>query len=112
MNSSWIVHSDLARHAGEYLAHLESSDPPRLERSCENARLLVSLRDPFEDPKAWFYAGLFSLATPEELDRFAETHWMTRAAVSSVDPPVSAGFSPAAMEILQRIREALSRLPK
>src|SRR5690349_13116146 len=70
VNSSWIVHSDLDRHAEEYLAHLESSDPLRLELSCENARALVKLRDPFEDPKAWFYAGLFSLATPEELDRF------------------------------------------
>jgi hypothetical protein len=112
VNSSWIVHSDLDRHAEEYLAHLESSDPPRLERSCENARALVGLRDPFGDPKAWFYAGLFSLATPDELDRFAETHWMTRAAVSSIDPPESAGFSPSALEKLRRIRDALSRLPK
>src|SRR5687768_2219458 len=50
LNSSWIVQAGLDRDAEDYMRHLETSDPPRLERSCQNARLLVDQRPHSEDP--------------------------------------------------------------
>ena len=112
MNARWIVQAGLDRDAENYMRHLESTDSSRLERSCQNARLLASLREPAEDPKPWFYAGLFSLATPEEVERFIGRHWMTRSAVSAVPLPCPDGNPQAAIARLQRIRDALSRLRK
>jgi hypothetical protein len=112
VNARWIVQAGLDRDAEDYMQHLEASDPSRLERSCQNARWLASLRKPAEDPKPWFYAGLFSLATPEEVQRFVGRHWLTCSAVSAVPLPSPVGNPLAAIETLQRIREALSRLSK
>ena len=110
LNCSWIVHGGLDRHADEYLRHLAATDTERLARSCRRARLMLQAREPAEDPKAWFYSGVFSLATPEEVERFIGQHWMTRAAVSSTPVADPLGISKAAIEKLRRIRVALSRL--
>ena len=63
-----------------------------------------------EDPKPWFYAGLFSLATPEEAERFAGTHWLTSSAIAEEQDPRLTAESPELIEKLGRIREALARV--
>jgi len=112
LNARWIVRSGLDRAAEEFLQHLEASDPARLQRSCRNARTMVDLREPSEDPKPWFYAGLFSLGTPEEAERFLRQHWLTHAAVSSLPMPPPAEDAHSVTEKLRRIREALAQLAK
>ena len=103
------MHGGLDRDAENYLRHLEETDPARFERSCRNARRLTDLRKRSEDPKPWFYAGLFSLATPEEAERFAGTHWLTSVAIAEEDPRLTAE-SAELVEKLGRIREALARV--
>jgi hypothetical protein len=112
VNATWLVQGGLDATAEEYLRHLEVTDWRRLEHSCRNARRLLEQRDPSEDPKAWFYAGLFSLATPEEIEQFLPNHWMTRAAVMATSVEAPDGVSNAALQKVRRIRDALSQLLK
>ena len=69
INTRWIVHHNLGHNAGLYLDHLAQTDEPRLAASCRNACLMIERCDPMEDPKPWFYAGLFSLANPDEASK-------------------------------------------
>ena len=112
VNATWIVQGGLDAAAENYLRYLEAADCRRLDQSCRNARKLLENREHSEDPKAWFYAGLFSLATDEEIERFLPNHWMTRAAVMAMEVQAPDGISNAALQKLARIRDALGRLRK
>jgi hypothetical protein len=113
VNSRWIAHHGLSENAEAYLNHLRQHDPDRLSKSCRRAHRLVRECKPGEDPKPWFYAALFSLATEAEARQFLADHWFTRVAI-----PVSAeeaGSDPAHIGgetrvKLDRIRQALRRL--
>jgi len=114
VNSRWIVHRDLNRNAGLYLDHLARTDQPRLVSSCRNAHLMTGWCDPMEDPKPWFYSGLFSQTTPEEARTFLAEHWLTRIVTAS--PGELAATSPenvaeTTLEKIQRIQMALAKLP-
>jgi hypothetical protein len=84
VNSSWIVRGGLNDRAREWLDYLASLDDGRLLPSCQAARAMCGLREPLEDPKPWFYAGLFSLATSEEAARFVQPYRITMAALPSM----------------------------
>lgn len=114
VNSRWIAHRDLNRNAGLYLDHLARTDPPRLVSSCRNAHLMTGWCDPVEDPKPWFYSGLFSLITPKEAGTLLADHWLTRMVTAS--PGELATTAPEnvaeiTLEKIQRIQMALTKLP-
>lgn len=112
-NARWIVHGGLSKSAEDYMRHLEQTDPSRLAASCHNAYLMVWQRDSMEDPKPWFYGGLFSLATREEADRFACNHWLTyNLIVPETGLPEPTGISDVTREKIKSLREAIARLPK
>ena len=87
VNATWLVHGGLHSAAAAYMHYLGEADPSRLDRSCGLARRLLEVRDEFDDPKPWFYGGLFSLATVEEARRYLAGHPFA-AAVN----PALAGF--------------------
>lgn len=114
LNERWIVHHGLDQRAKAYMDHLSKVDPRRLERSCRLAHHLARQAAP-EDPKPWFYAGLFSLATVEEAREFLANHWFTLSAIPSLPaelcPGTAAGaIGQAARDKIARIRQALSCL--
>lgn len=116
VNSRWIVHHGLKECAEAYLDHLEAMAPDRLARSCWRAHRLARECEPGEDPKPWFYAGLFSLATPDEAERFLADHWFTASCLPSpASAPGSgttpAGIGPETQAKLERIRDAVAALP-
>lgn len=84
VNNSWIVHGGLNHQANAWLDYLEKLNDGRLLPSCEAARAVCAMRDPLQDPKPWFYAGLFSLATAEEARRFLTPHRVTKAVVPAM----------------------------
>lgn len=92
------------------MRHLSALDPARLELACRNAHVLMEQRERWEDPKPWFYAGVFSRATEEEVTRFLGRHPFTRAAVSRDEDVLSTETSTRGMEKLLRIRAALAGL--
>ena len=113
-NACWIVHHDLSRNAESYINHLGQGDQRRLIPSCRNAYLMVWLRDSMEDPKPWFYSGLFSLVTASEAEKFLANHWLTKVAttLSQEIPAISqitAGEN--TLEKIRRIRETMAKLP-
>jgi hypothetical protein len=115
VNRAWIVRGHLNVQAETWLDHLASLDDGRLQQSCENARALCDLRDPLDDPKPWFYAGLFSLATPAEARKFLATHRVTKALVPSMadDEEVRLWLErvgPETLQLLERLRQALGCL--
>lgn len=115
-NGRWIVHQGLGRNAEAYLEHLERTDPERWVCSCRNAYRLVHERQPMEDPKPWFYAGLFSLANESEAREFLAGHWLVATAITPTRATPSATPAPetistATQEKIRRIREAIARLP-
>lgn len=112
VNARWLVHSGLRENAADYLEHLAAVDPARLKRSCAVARRMVDRRDSASDPKPWFYAGLFSLATAEEGRRFLAGHEFTRAAIPELAEALGSRFTPdrvgeATYAVIERIRAAL-----
>ena len=84
VNRTWIVHQGLAERAEEWLAYLESLPDGRFEESCAAAHAMSQRRDHAEDPKPWFYAGLFSTATAAEAKRFLASHRLTPATVPAM----------------------------
>jgi hypothetical protein len=84
VNNSWIVRGGLDARAREWLDHLALPGDGRLLESCLAARAMCGLREPLEDPKPWFYAGLFSLASREEAARFLQPYRVTMAAVPAM----------------------------
>jgi hypothetical protein len=112
INRSWIVRSDLNKHADAWLEHLAALDDGRLLESCRAARDMCHLRERADDPKPWFYAGLFHLATAPEARRFLETHRVTKAAIPSMVDDESVRLwldrvGPETHELIARLRSAL-----
>jgi hypothetical protein len=112
VNRSWIVHNNLNDQADAWVNYLADLRDGRAETSCEIARTMCDLRDPLDDPKPWFYAGLFHLATAAEARRFIETHRVTKATVPTMvdDESVNlwmARISPETRELVERLRIAL-----
>lgn len=115
VNRSWLVRSNLNEHAEAWLDYLADLDDGRLLKSCEIARALCDRRRPEDDPKPWFYAGLFQLATAEEAGRFLETHRVTKALVPAMaeDPDVQLWLDrvgPETRELLARLRQDLAQV--
>lgn len=113
-NARWIVHHDLGQSANAYLDYLAKHDQPRLVASCQNCYAMVWKRDEMEDPKPWFYGGLFSLATQEELNAFLANHWLTRMVITRTEQATSSGeksVEEVTLEKIQRLRAALRGLP-
>jgi hypothetical protein len=115
VNSSWIVREGLRESAAGYLDHLASHDTERLQRSCRRARRLTDRYGSNEDPKPWFYAGLFSLASGDEIARFLTEHPFTLAILPRHGEAVP-GFpgldsvARSTREKILRIREAVGGL--
>ncbi len=84
VNRTWIVHGGLADHAEQWLNHLAKLNDGRELTVCAAAMSMCDLRNPMDDPKPWFYAGLFCLANPEEVKQFLPTHRVTKATVPSM----------------------------
>lgn len=112
INRSWIVHNNLNDQAEAWVNYLAEKEDARLRSSCEIARAMCDLREPLDDPKPWFYAGLFHLATAEEARRFLDTHRVTKATVPTMEKDEGvllwiARVSPETRELLERMRRAL-----
>jgi hypothetical protein len=115
VNRSWVVRSDLNGHAESWLNYLAGLNDGRLQKSCEIARAMCSIRDRQIDPKPWFYAGLFSLATFEEAKLFIPTHRLTKSVVPAMrnDPDVLLWIDrvgPETDELVFRLRREVDRL--
>jgi hypothetical protein len=115
VNRRWIAHHGLSENAEAYLSHLRQCDPDRLFQSCHRAHRLVRACEPGEDPKPWFYAALFSLATEGEVRQFLADHWFTRVAGPASTSQSDIQSDPAQIgdetrEKLDRIRQALREL--
>jgi hypothetical protein len=116
VNRSWIVRGHLNEHAETWLDHLAAKGDGRLESACSTARAMCALRDRLDDPKPWFYAGLFSPATRDEALRFIATHHVTKAAIPAMtdDPEVIlwlAHTGPETHDLITRLRHALAHVP-
>lgn len=112
VNRSWLVRSNLNDHAAAWLQYLAGLDDDRLRKSCEIARAMCDSRQIDDDPKPWFYAGLFQLATAAEARRFLDTHRVTKAMVPSMagDEDVRLWLDrvgPGTRELLGRLRQCL-----
>lgn len=110
----WIVHRGLDDRAEEWLQELAREDDGRLRRSCELARRMTRRVADDEDPKPWFYAGLFGLATRGEAGRFLARHHLTAAVlpVTDGDPDLEAwerGLAPETRDLVAAVREGLRR---
>ena len=117
VNRTWIVHGGLAERAEEWLAYLESLQDGRLKESCAIAHAMSRRRDHSEDPKPWFYAGLFSTATAAEAGRFLINHRLTPATVPAMweDEAVMRWISGVGHEtrrLLSRLRSDLQAIRK
>ncbi len=115
VNRSWLVRDHLNEHAKAWLDHLYTLADGRLERSCEIARAMCGLRNRIDDPKPWFYAGLFSLATAPEARAFLVTHRVTKAAIPAMadDEDVRLWLdqiSPETQELVARLRQAIAQV--
>ncbi len=112
VNQSWIVRHGLAERADEWLAHLEQHDNRRLVTACETAQAMCRVRDRSEDPKPWFYVGLFSGATAAEAKQFLANHRLTPASLPSMwdDDGVARwikGISPETRALLEKLKHGL-----
>ena len=115
VNARWIVRDGLRESATAYLDHLESTDPDRLSRSCSRARRVQDRSGINEDPKPWFYAGLFSLATEAEREKYLSACHFTLACLPapSQAAPGTLEFERvgnATRETILRIRAAVAEL--
>ena len=90
VNSRWFVRDNFGKDTAAYLEHLAGTDPERLLRSCEHALEMMKRRIKGVDPKPWFYAGLFSLATADEARSSLRRRWFTRNSL----PALTAEFDP------------------
>lgn len=116
VNNRWIVHHGLKESANAYLSHIESVDQERLVKSCERARQLIRACGSSDDPKPWFYAGLFSLATLEEAREFLAGFEFTVSAIPSLADALASSAVPGVVseetrQKIQRIRAAVAQLP-
>ena len=112
INGRWIVHRGLREQAEAWMRYLEAHDPGRLHDACVVAQEMCEHREAEEDPKPWFYSGLFSVATPVEARRFLASHRLTAASVPALadDEEVerwSTSVCGETMALVERLREAL-----
>lgn len=117
VNGRWIVHHGLNHSLSAYLDHLAKIDPERMARSCRLAHRLVHSIGPTEDPKPWFYGGMFSLATEAEARKYLAGHPLIASAVPCLrkDENLPAALKSAGQETLEkirRLRETLDRMAK
>lgn len=115
MNERWIVHSNLKNSAEDWLRHLAALGDGRLLPSCEIARAMCSTRDGLDDPKPWFYAGLFHLATAAEAQEFLSGHRVTRATIPSMAADDELGLwldriTPETRALVDRLKAALAEI--
>jgi hypothetical protein len=115
VNARWLVHHGLREDTAAYLDHLVAVDRGRLKRSCGIALRMVRRSGSASDPKPWFYAGVFSLATVEEGRRFLAGHEFSRAAVPHLAEALGSDFTPdrvgeATWALIERIRAALGQV--
>lgn len=117
LNGRWIVHNKLNDTAAAYMDYVAEADHERLARSCRLAHLLVHTLEPTEDPKPWFYGGLFSLATQPEASKFLAGHPL----LASVVPALQTGETvPRKLEFVDtvtrrkilRLRDTLHRMTR
>ncbi len=116
VNRSWIVRGQLADHAESWLDHLAALNDDRLEASATAAKAMCGLRQRQDDPKPWFYAGLFHLATADEAARFLASHRVTKAVTPSMENDEDVRLwidrvGPETVELLDRLRAAIRSLP-
>jgi hypothetical protein len=114
VNNTWIVRAGLEERAREWLDYLNGLNDGRLLPSCKAARAMCGLREPLDDPKPWFYAGLFSLATSEEAVRYLQHYRITMAALPAMadDEKVALWLDRVGDEtrdLVLRLRENLPR---
>lgn len=112
VNSSWLVRGGLNESAAAWLERLGKLGDGRLMPSCEAARAMCGKRGPLEDPKPWFYAGLFSMVTAAEAKGFLDTHRITKAAVPAMRGNEDVLLwldrtGPEARALVARLRDAL-----
>ena len=115
VNRSWFVRGGLDRTAEAWMDHLAATDEARLEQCCETARKMCGIRGKSEDPKPWFYAGLFSRATEDEARRFLREHRVTLAVLPATHDDSEfrtwlAGVSGETRELVARLRGAIRDL--
>jgi len=115
VNARWIVREGLRASAAAYLDRLDSIDPERLQRSCRRARRLTDRYGTTEDPKPWFYAGLFSLASGDEVKHFLTEHHFTLALLPGHEDAVpgficSGSVAASTWDKILRIREGVAAL--
>lgn len=113
INRSWIVHNNLNDRAEQWVDYLIENDDTRLDRSCRMAKAMCELREPLDDPKPWFYAGLFNLASHGEAHKFLDTHRVTKATVPCMAEEESVKLwvdriSPETRELLDRLHASLA----
>jgi len=110
VNQTWLVRSDLAKNASDYLDHLQSSDPERLDKTCRLVVGVMRLAPRDADPKPRFYGALFCFATDEEQERFLAGHRFTRLALPSctLQSIASADFAQPSLETLNEVRQAIA----
>jgi len=114
-NERWIVREALRKNAAGYLDHLARTDPARLLQSCRRVKLLTDRFGHREDPKPWFYAALFSLATIPEAKQFLKDHDFTLASIPRLagalpDHPSMNRVALTTSEKISRIRKAIEEL--
>ncbi|MES2474934.1 MAG: hypothetical protein V4640_04070 [Verrucomicrobiota bacterium] len=117
VNQTWIVHSNLNNCAEDWLRHLAALDDERLVRSCEIARAMCEVRGRLDDPKPWFYAGLFHLATVDEVETFLPNHRVTRATIPCMADDESVHLwldriTPETRALLDRLRSELAKIER
>lgn len=113
-NARWLTHYNLSLNAEAYLNHLAQIDASRLRASCHNAYLMIWQRDQREDPKPWFYSGLFSLAREAEARKFLIRHWSARDVIPSsknILIPLSERLNEMSLEKIRSLQEAMAKLP-
>lgn len=114
VNGRWIVRESLRQDAAAWIDHLFATDPARLREVSRRARLLTASQSG-EDPKPWFYAGLFSLATHEEASRFLKGHDFTIACIPRLADARLGSLKvdevrPGTAEKIRRVRAALEAM--
>lgn len=114
-NARWLVHGGLGTCAAAFMARMELQDRNRLIHACRNAYLMVWQRDCREDPKLYFYGGLFSLATREEIEEFLSGESLGQLMLelrSGRKSPAKALPADIAPHQIQPFGEALAKLPE
>jgi hypothetical protein len=110
VNDRWLVHSGLQERAKAYLDHLAATNRVRLLDSMRIVRELFRSLGTTEDPKPRFYAGVFSLATPEEAKQYLDGHLFTLSLIPAGAHLEHPGFEvPEVRHQVQRLREDLHK---